>query len=179
MKRDFLTVTDFTSEEIRQNLDLAIEVKAKTKEGVLEELVAMLRLSPPASKTLLATLLTREYLGSTGVGSGIAIPHCRSLVVSRVRIAIGRSKAGIPFKSIDKKRAKVVGRKRLTRLLTSSLSIEYFKTEGVNTESDVASRRVDRELFRIIPSLRWRLTLQRFMPTYLERRRIFIWLMAM
>ena len=33
MKRDFLSVTDFTSEEIRENLDLAIEVKAKTREG--------------------------------------------------------------------------------------------------------------------------------------------------
>lgn len=33
MKRDFLTVTDFTSDEIRENLDLAIEVKAKTKAG--------------------------------------------------------------------------------------------------------------------------------------------------
>jgi ornithine carbamoyltransferase len=33
MKRDFLSVTDFTPEEIRENLNLAIEVKAKTKEG--------------------------------------------------------------------------------------------------------------------------------------------------
>ena len=30
MKRDFVSVTDFTSEEIRENLELAIEVKAKT-----------------------------------------------------------------------------------------------------------------------------------------------------
>jgi PTS system nitrogen regulatory IIA component len=84
-----------------------LNLKARTKEGVLEELVEMLRLSAPASKTLVATLLTREYLGSTGVGHGIAIPHCRSLVVSRVRIAVARSKAGVPFKSIDKKRAKL------------------------------------------------------------------------
>jgi mannitol/fructose-specific phosphotransferase system IIA component (Ntr-type) len=84
-----------------------LNLKAKTKEGVLEELVKILRLSAPASKTLLATLLTREYLGSTGVGNGIAIPHCRSLVVSRVRVAVGRSKTGVPFKSIDKKRAKL------------------------------------------------------------------------
>jgi mannitol/fructose-specific phosphotransferase system IIA component (Ntr-type) len=84
-----------------------LNLKAKTKEGVLEELVNILRLSAPAGKTLLATLLTREYLGSTGVGHGIAIPHCRSLVVSRVRVAVGRSKAGVPFKSIDKKRAKL------------------------------------------------------------------------
>ncbi|MCK9461011.1 MAG: ornithine carbamoyltransferase [Proteobacteria bacterium] len=33
MKRDFLCVTDFSSDEIRANLQLAIEVKAKTKEG--------------------------------------------------------------------------------------------------------------------------------------------------
>ncbi len=33
MKRDFLSVTDFTSEEIRENLELAIEVKKKTKQG--------------------------------------------------------------------------------------------------------------------------------------------------
>jgi ornithine carbamoyltransferase len=33
MKRDFLTVTDFTADEIRDNLALAIEVKEKTKRG--------------------------------------------------------------------------------------------------------------------------------------------------
>ena len=33
MKRDFLCVKDFTAQEIRENLALAIEVKAKTKEG--------------------------------------------------------------------------------------------------------------------------------------------------
>ena len=84
-----------------------LNLRAKTKEGVIEELVKILNLSAPAAKMLVATLLTREYLGSTGVGHGIAIPHCRSLVVSRVRIAVGRSKAGVPFKSIDKKRAKI------------------------------------------------------------------------
>ncbi|MGD9141384.1 MAG: PTS sugar transporter subunit IIA [bacterium] len=84
-----------------------LNLEATTKEAVIEELVEMLRLSGPASKTLVATLLTREYLGSTGVGNGIAIPHCRSLVVSRVRVAIGRSRKGIPYKSIDKKRAKI------------------------------------------------------------------------
>lgn len=33
MKRDFLSVTDFTTQEIRENLQLAIEVKEKTKRG--------------------------------------------------------------------------------------------------------------------------------------------------
>lgn len=84
-----------------------LTLRARTKDGVIEELVRILRLSAPASRALVATLLAREELGSTGVGHGIAVPHCRSLVVSRVRIAIGRSKAGIPFRSIDRKRAKL------------------------------------------------------------------------
>jgi PTS system nitrogen regulatory IIA component len=84
-----------------------LNLKSKSKEQVIEELVSMLRLSNAARTTLVRTLLSREELGSTGVGHGIAIPHCRSLLVSRVRIAIGRSKSGIPFRSIDRKRAKL------------------------------------------------------------------------
>jgi ornithine carbamoyltransferase len=33
MKRDFLTITDFSAEEVRENLELAIEVKEKTRRG--------------------------------------------------------------------------------------------------------------------------------------------------
>jgi PTS system nitrogen regulatory IIA component len=84
-----------------------LSLKSRTKEQVLRELVDIMRLSPPARETLVATLLAREELGSTGVGRGIAIPHCRSLVVSRLRVAIGRSKAGIAFKSTDRRRAKL------------------------------------------------------------------------
>jgi mannitol/fructose-specific phosphotransferase system IIA component (Ntr-type) len=85
----------------RINLDL----KATTKEGVLRELVKLLKLSTAAQKSLLATLVSREELGSTGVGNGIAIPHCRSLVVGELVVAIGRSRTGVSFQSMDGKRA--------------------------------------------------------------------------
>lgn len=83
------------------NLDL----KSKDKDSVLEELARLLHLRSPARNAILQTLQAREELGSTGIGRGIAIPHCRSLVVSEVLVAVGRSKRGIPFKSIDRKRA--------------------------------------------------------------------------
>jgi mannitol/fructose-specific phosphotransferase system IIA component (Ntr-type) len=54
-----------------------------------------------SSGTLLRVLQRRENLGSTGVGRGIAIPHCRSLVVSRLRLAYGRLPAGANFQAID------------------------------------------------------------------------------
>jgi PTS system nitrogen regulatory IIA component len=85
----------------RINLDL----KATTKEGVLRELVKSLKLSTAAQKNLLATLTSREELGSTGVGNGIAIPHCRSLVTGELVVAVGRSRTGINFQSMDGKRA--------------------------------------------------------------------------
>ena len=48
-------------------------------------------------------LKRRENLGSTGIGRGIAIPHCRSLVVSKLRVAFGRKSQGVDFKAIDEK----------------------------------------------------------------------------
>jgi len=50
---------------------------------------------------LFKMLKRRENLGSTGIGRGIAIPHCRSLVVSKLRVAFGRKREGLDFKAID------------------------------------------------------------------------------
>jgi len=50
---------------------------------------------------LFKMLKRRETLGSTGIGQHIAIPHCRSLVVTRLRCAFGRSAKGVDFKAID------------------------------------------------------------------------------
>ena len=41
--------------------------------------------------------------GSTGVGRGVAIPHSRSLVSNRLRLAYGRHPAGLEFQAIDGK----------------------------------------------------------------------------
>ena len=40
---------------------------------------------------------------STGIGRGIAIPHCRSLVVNQLRVAYGRKQPGVDFNAIDGK----------------------------------------------------------------------------
>ena len=50
---------------------------------------------------LFKMLKRRENLGSTGIGRGIAIPHCRSLVVTKLCVAFGRKRSGVDFKAID------------------------------------------------------------------------------
>jgi nitrogen PTS system EIIA component len=80
---------------------ISLDLQGTTKDEVLAELVGLLRLDPGSSDTLLRMLQRRETLGSTGVGRGIAIPHCRSLVVTRVRLAYGHHRRGIEYQAID------------------------------------------------------------------------------
>lgn len=79
------------------NLDL----QGESKDEILKELISTLELDEKSEGILFKMLKRRENLGSTGIGRGIAIPHCRSLVVNRLRIAFGRKKDGIDFNAID------------------------------------------------------------------------------
>jgi len=80
---------------------ISLGLRAVTKDEVLTELVGLLRLDEAASDTLLRMLQRRETLGSTGVGRGIAIPHCRSTVLNHLRLAFGHHPAGLEYQAID------------------------------------------------------------------------------
>ena len=80
-----------------------LDLQGNTKDDVLKELIALLKLDEKSEATLFKMLKRRENLGSTGIGRGIAIPHCRSLVVNKLRVAFGRKPAGVDFKAMDDK----------------------------------------------------------------------------
>jgi mannitol/fructose-specific phosphotransferase system IIA component (Ntr-type) len=80
---------------------ISLDLQGRGKDEILAELVGLLHLDEGSSDTLLRILQRRETLGSTGVGRGIAIPHCRSLVVNRVRLAYGHHKQGMEYQAID------------------------------------------------------------------------------
>jgi nitrogen PTS system EIIA component len=82
---------------------IKLELESTTKDDVLKELISLLGLDDKSEGMLYKMLKRRENLGSTGIGRGIAIPHCRSLVVSKLRVAFGRKTAGVDFKAIDDK----------------------------------------------------------------------------
>lgn len=93
-----MELREFFAEDAIQ-LDLA----GSSKDDILKELIGLLRLDDKDEATLFKMLKRRENLGSTGMGRGIAIPHCRSMVVSKLRVAFGRKKAGVDFKALDDK----------------------------------------------------------------------------
>jgi mannitol/fructose-specific phosphotransferase system IIA component (Ntr-type) len=78
-----------------------LDLKSDAKDDLIKELVALLGLDEKSEAILFKTLKRRENLGSTGIGKGIAIPHCRSLVVNRLRLAYGRKQGGTDFNAID------------------------------------------------------------------------------
>jgi PTS system nitrogen regulatory IIA component len=78
-----------------------LSLRGSSKDEILAEMVGLLRMDERSSGTLLRILQRRENLGSTGIGRGIAIPHGRSLMVSRLRLAFGRRKEGVDFQAID------------------------------------------------------------------------------
>jgi mannitol/fructose-specific phosphotransferase system IIA component (Ntr-type) len=80
-----------------------LNVQGTTKDEILKELIALLGLDEKSESILFKMLKRRENLGSTGIGRGIAIPHCRSLVVNRLRVAYGRNATGVEYNAIDKK----------------------------------------------------------------------------
>ncbi|OLC07310.1 MAG: hypothetical protein AUH41_10695 [Gemmatimonadetes bacterium 13_1_40CM_66_11] len=80
---------------------IKLDLESTTKDAVLKELVGLLKLDDKAQGLLFKMLKRRETLGSTGIGQHISIPHCRSLVVTLLRCAFGRSAKGVDFKAID------------------------------------------------------------------------------
>lgn len=93
-----MELREFVSEDAVQ-----LELQGTSKDDILKELIGLLKLDEKSEGMLFKMLKRRENLGSTGIGRGIAIPHCRSLVVNRLRVAFGRKAAGVDFKAIDDK----------------------------------------------------------------------------
>ncbi len=79
-----------------------LSIQSRKKNDVLRELVSLIKKGEELS-SLMETLQKREELGSTGIGKGIAIPHCRSLLVDKLEIACGYSEKGVDFNALDGK----------------------------------------------------------------------------
>jgi PTS system nitrogen regulatory IIA component len=79
--------------------DLQATDKAAALAEMVEGLVSGTSIQNP--DTILQMLQSREHLGSTAVGPGIAFPHGRTLAVQRLTILIARSRAGVDFDSED------------------------------------------------------------------------------
>jgi len=95
-----MKIMDFLSKKA-----IITDIKSTKKEEVIKELLDALINAGDIEKRyrnkLIESLMSRESLGSTAIGQGIAIPHAKSDCVNKLVAAFGLSKKGVDFDSLD------------------------------------------------------------------------------
>jgi PTS system nitrogen regulatory IIA component len=81
------------------------ELESENVEGVLREMVKFLKKKDKISKEkeLYEKLVQREKLGSTAIGEGVAIPHCKMKGIRNPIVMLAISKKSVDFCSLDGK----------------------------------------------------------------------------
>jgi len=86
---------------------VAIDLKVTSKKQLIQEMADIMvncgcfKNNPVKSRDIIAAAMERERLGSTGVGSGVALPHAKIEGLENVKIALARLETGVDFESID------------------------------------------------------------------------------
>jgi len=85
------------------------ELEAQDREGALREMVVFLKKRGKITKEkdLYEKLIQRENLGSTAIGEGVAIPHCKMKGVKTPVLLLAISRKGINFYSLDGQQSKI------------------------------------------------------------------------
>lgn len=85
-------------------LDLVFpELSARDRAEVLAELARGIADAFPGidAKSLARGFVEREALGSTALGNGLAVPHCKIAGLDRAHVAVGVCRSGIEFGAAD------------------------------------------------------------------------------
>ncbi len=96
--------------QILQPSCIKAPLACKNKEDVIEELINCLADNGLISDRgeAFEAVMTREQTRSTGIGSGIAIPHGKCSATKELVMAIGIASEPIEFESIDNKPVSIV-----------------------------------------------------------------------
>ncbi len=100
------------TDKISELLDpacISLSLSQRKKPAIIHELVALLaecgKISDAAAVE--SAIVERESLTTTGIGGGIAIPHCLTPEVSATAMAFGRQSKGVKFDAVDRKPVKL------------------------------------------------------------------------
>ena len=87
-----------------------MRLRAVTKPDAIRELLDVLERAGVLGDRAAAeqVVFEREAILSTGMESGVAIPHGKTATVNRVWVAVGLAPAGIPFNSVDGSPARIL-----------------------------------------------------------------------
>jgi PTS system fructose-specific IIA component/PTS system nitrogen regulatory IIA component len=81
--------------------DLAADEKPVVIRELVESLAASGAISAAEVPGIVAAIMKREELGSTGIGRGVAVPHTKHASVEKLVGTVGVSVEGVDFNSLD------------------------------------------------------------------------------
>ncbi len=89
---------------------IKIPLTASNKTEAIQELLSLFTDQKLVKdyRAVLEAVLEREKIMSTGVGNGVAIPHCKSPFSPAFAIALGIQPSGVDFQSLDNKPAYII-----------------------------------------------------------------------
>jgi fructose-specific phosphotransferase system IIA component len=96
--------------EILQPTCIKVPLEAKDKESAITQLLDLLNENGLLQDRdgALEAVMNREKTRSTGIGSGLAIPHGKCKAVKELVMSIGIVPDGIDFQSVDSKPVKII-----------------------------------------------------------------------
>lgn len=93
------------------NNAIRADLTSVDKESVIGELVQSLldagEVAADEKDDIIAAILRREELGSTGIGRGVAVPHTKHPSVQKLVGTVGVSSDGVDFDSLDGERVQL------------------------------------------------------------------------
>lgn len=95
-----MKLTDFVIKEAIVP-DLAVESKDQAIRGLVASLRAGGAVSAGDEDGIVAAIMKREELGSTGIGRGVAVPHTKHPSVDRLIATVAICQGGVDFASLD------------------------------------------------------------------------------
>ncbi len=136
-----------------------LNIQGTNKKEVLKEMIALFEKENriTSADDFYQTILAREEEGTTGLGRGIAIPHGKSDAVKELTLAVGRTKEGIDYNSLDNQPVNLIfmvadykgyspDYLKMVSKLVSKLRIDEYRESLINAESEA-------EIIKIIQQL--------------------------
>jgi len=95
--------------DILDQRQVALQLRSRRRPNAIREVVSLFEKTGnvPRPGDFLAQVLSREEAGSTLSENGVAFPHARTGLVDQIALAIGRSRAGIPWNA-EGERARLI-----------------------------------------------------------------------
>lgn len=134
------------------------EMQSTTRDDAIKELLSLLDLENEqiSKEEIFSALIKREKEQTTGIGEGTAFPHARFPKLNKLHIAIGISKNGVEFNSIDHKPVNyiilmLVNRGRPNELLKARAAIAKL-LRSISETNDLLSLKSSKEFSDIVES---------------------------